>query len=248
MQQLEGRVALVTGAARRLGRAIALKLAAAGCNVIVHYRSSSAQAEELCRIILDNGGKATTLHGELRGENECNSLIERAAGLFGRLDIVVNNASVYTQAGFDASEQTYMDVLMTNALAPLFISRAFAERCSDGCVVNMLDSRISGYDSSHVPYYFSKRLLCDITENMAAVYAPRIRFNAVAPGLILPPEGKGEEYLERLSAGVPLRRHGSEEDIAEAVLFLIRSDFITGQVIYVDGGQHLSMHLFSGRN
>lgn len=247
MQDLSGKVALITGASRRLGRAISLRLAASGCSIVVHYRTSSADAVSLCEQIRSAGGKAEMVQGSLENYEDCRTLLEKSGSLFGSLHFLVNNASIYRQGGVDASMTEFMDMARVNALIPLRLSREFAERADEGCIVNMLDARISGHDSTHLPYYLSKKLLSSITENLALIYAPRIRINAVAPGLILPPEGKGEDFLKRLSLSVPLQRHGYAEDVAEAVHFLISSDFVTGQTVYVDGGQHLLMHQFRGK-
>ena len=108
-----------------------------------------------------------------------------------------------------------------------------------GKIVNLLDSRIVGYDFPHAAYYLSKRLLAILTEMAALKFAPSISVNAVAPGLILPPPGKDQSYLQELSASVPLQRHGGPQDIVDALLYLLKSEFLTGQVIYVDGGRHL---------
>jgi NAD(P)-dependent dehydrogenase (short-subunit alcohol dehydrogenase family) len=126
-----------------------------------------------------------------------------------------------------------------NAWVPFVLSRAFAQRIGRGKIVNLLDTRLKGYDWTHVGYILSKHLLAVMTRMMALEFAPHITVNAVAPGLVLPPPGKDETYLQSLVHTVPLQRYGGAQDIADAVVFLIRSDFITGNVIYVDGGRHL---------
>ena len=126
-----------------------------------------------------------------------------------------------------------------NALAPFLLSRAFAAQQREGCIINFLDTRIMDYDKTHVSYHLSKRMLFSITRMMALEFAPKVRVNAIAPGLILPPEGKDETYLQDLAPSNPLQTYGGPGDIVEAVLFLLRGRYITGQVVYVDGGRHM---------
>ena len=126
-----------------------------------------------------------------------------------------------------------------NTLAPLLLSRSFAKQTKQGVIINFLDSRIVEYDAQHAAYHISKRSLFTITRMLALEFAPSIRVNAVAPGLILPPEGKDINYLKEHAQNNPLKCYGDPQDIADAVLFLIRSSFITGQVIFVDGGYHI---------
>ncbi|NQV31372.1 MAG: SDR family oxidoreductase, partial [Phycisphaeraceae bacterium] len=129
---------------------------------------------------------------------------------------------------------------------PLALSRAFAAQgqLTSGHIINMLDSRVQDYYKLHVPYHLSKRSLLALTRMLAIELAPGVAVNAVAPGLILAPEGKGDEYLQALAHTNPLNRSGGPQDICEAVLFLLRSEFITGQIIYVDGGRHMKGHMY----
>lgn len=237
---LKGKTALITGGARRLGRAMALALAEEGVNVVVHYRGSAEEADGLCRELEQRGVKAWSLRADLEKEEECETLIERACGAAGPIDILINNASIFpTNKLEDVAFADLMANVRVNAWAPLVVSRAFAREGRRGKIVNVLDSRIKGCDRNHVAYILSKHLLAVLTRMTALEFAPDITVNAVAPGLILPPPGEDEDYLDRLKGTVPLKRHGDPEDVAEAILFLLKSDFITGQVIYVDGGRHL---------
>ena len=128
-------------------------------------------------------------------------------------------------------------------MAPLELTRCLAAQGRDGAVVNLLDARVGDYDRQHAAYHLSKRLLAALTRRMAIEFAPRLRVNAVAPGLILPPDGEDEGHFDRLASTNPLQRRGCPEAVAEAVLFLLRSDFVTGQVLFVDGGRHLRGNL-----
>ena len=235
-----GKTALVTGAARRLGRAIALALAEEGCGVVVHYRGSAEAARQTAADVEARGVRAWCVQADLGVLAEAEALLPRAAELAGPVDVLVNSAAVFpddrvTDFGWDA----LAGCIGTNAMAPLVLSRALAAQGRGGSIVNLLDARMVDYDARHASYHLSKRMLFSLTRMTALEFAPSIRVNAVAPGLILPPPGQGAGYLEKLASTNPLRRWGKPEDVAAAVVFLLRSDFITGQVIYVDGGRHM---------
>jgi len=242
---LSGKTALVTGAAKRLGAATALALARHGVNVVVHYRSSASEAEDVAAAIRRLGPKAWTCGADFADGAQAAGLFEQARGLAGPVDFLVNNASIFPTgalAGF-APEELHANIDV-NALAPLLLAREFASQGREGAIVSFLDARIVDYDHEHVPYHLSKRMLLSLTRMMALDLAPRIRVNAVAPGLILPPEGEDAAYLERLAPTAPLHRHGDAEHVTEAVLFLLRNDYITGQVVFVDGGRHLRGNVY----
>jgi len=237
---IHGKTALITGAAKRIGRATALALAAEGVNVIVHYRSSADEARQLQRELGERGVRSWAVQADFARPQDYETLIERALAAAGSLDFLVNSAAAFAADTLDdVTLQNVTAMAQLNAWAPFVLSRSFAQRVGRGKIVNFLDTRVQGYDFSHVAYILSKHMLALLTRMMALEFAPDIRVNAVAPGLILPPPGKDEGYLRQLAATVPLKRHGGPQDVAEAVVFLIKSDFITGQVIHVDGGQHL---------
>jgi NAD(P)-dependent dehydrogenase (short-subunit alcohol dehydrogenase family) len=232
--------ALVTGATRRLGRSIALALAAEGANIVVHYRRSPSDAEELCARIAAVGARAWSLRADFDDLSDTATLVERAIRIAGRLDVLVNNASVFGPSTLaDMRFEGFVDSMRVNAWAPFVLARDFARRAKKGAIVNLLDTRLSGYDLSHAAYILAKHTLALLTRMAALEWAPEVRVNGVAPGPMLPPPGGDEHYLDALAAKLPLRRHGEPGDIADAVLFLIRSEFITGEIVYVDGGQHL---------
>jgi len=238
---LRGKVALVTGAGKRIGRAIAIALAEEGMHVVVHDRRALvAETKQVCGEVVDCGAKSWQILADLERPEEFESLIVQAIRAAGSLDILINNASLFLPG-------TVMDVgfgdvtrhLHVNAWAPFVLSRDFARLAERGKIINMLDTRITGYDREHVAYVLSKRMLAVLTTMCALEFAPGFTVNAVAPGLILPPAGKDEHYLDQLAEAVPLRRHGGPGDITDAVLYLLKSDFLTGQIIYADGGKHL---------
>jgi len=240
LTDLKGRTALITGAARRIGRETALALAEQGANVVVHFNRSDQEARQLADEVERKGVKAWIVQADFRRPDEYRTLVDRSRAIAGSLDILVNNASIFpaetlgelTWSGFSAD----MEV---NAWVPFTLSRDFVQGLTRGSIVNLHDTHLHGSDLRHAGYILSKHVLAALTRMMALQFAPGVTVNAVAPGLILPPPGQDESYLRSHAHTLPLQRHGGAPDIAEAVVFLVRSDFITGQVVYVDGGRHL---------
>jgi len=237
---IRGKTALITGAARRIGRAIALAFADEGANVVIHYSTSEEAAGELAREIERRGARSWTVRADFADAEETASLIRRSVEVAGPIDVLVNNASIFPLERLeDLTFEGLVTNMRVNAWAPFVLSREFKREIGRGKIINLHDSRLLGFDWAHVGYILSKHVLAVLTKMTAVAYAPDITVNAVAPGLILPPAGKDESYLERLASSVPLKRHGDAADVADAVVFLAKSDFITGEVIYVDGGRHL---------
>lgn len=244
---MTARVALVTGAAVRIGRATALALAGEGLDVVVHFHRSGDEAAALCRELEGRGVRAWPVQGDFADPAEGERVIERALAAAGGLDVVVNNASIFPADSLeDLTFDGLFDNIRVNAWAPFAASRAFARRVGRGHIINLLDSRLDDADWTHVGYLLSKHVLAALTKLMALAYAPEIAVNAVAPGLILPPPGAPHEYIEARTQTVPLARHGEPEQVARAVAYLATSEFITGEVIYVDGGRHLQEYASHG--
>ena len=242
---LAGQTALVTGAGRRLGRAVTLALARAGANVAIHYRASAAEAEATAAEANLLGARTWLFEADLSDPAAAAELVERAATETGGLDILVNNASMFGECAFsDSTAEAVQENVNVNALAPMYAARAFAAQQRPGAIVNMIDALAADYDRKHVPYHLAKRMLLTLTSIMAIEFAPLVRVNAVAPGLVLPPEGRNTEYLESLKHTNPLNRYGSEGGVADAVLYLLRAGFVTGQTLYVDGGRHLRGNVY----
>lgn len=238
---IRGKTALITGAAKRIGRAMAIALADEGVNIVVHYRASENEAKQLLVELDRRGVKSWAMRADFGQRKDYETLIDRAARAAGSLDILVNNASVFAAEKLDElTLDTLTSNIKLNAWVPFVLSREFAKRIGRGKIINLLDTRIQDNDRYHVGYLLSKLMLAEFTRMTALAYAPDITVNGVAPGLILPPAGKDENYVDRLKKTVPLKRRGSPEDVAEALVFLVKSDFITGQVIFVDGGRHLT--------
>lgn len=237
---LAGSTALVTGGAKRIGRSVSLALATAGANVVIHHRRSQEAAQSLASEITRLGVRAATVQADLEQPSEAEALLVRARDVAGPIDVLVNNASVFERETLEAAAfDRFLRNVKINAWAPFILTRAFARLSGRGKVVNLLDTRIAGLDLTHAGYILSKQLLATLTRMAALAFAPGLTVNAVAPGLILPPPGEDEAYLDRLARDLPLKRHGSPEDVALAVLFLLESRFVTGQVVFVDGGRHL---------
>lgn len=237
---LKGKNVLITGAAQRIGRAIALSLAGEGANIVVHYNRSEREAAELAEAIAALGADAWTCPADLADAEQTAALVPAAIEQAGAVDVLINNASIFEESSFPKfTLEDLHDNIRVNAYAPLVLARAFAAQGRAGHIVNFLDARIVDYDRQHVAYHLSKQMLYALTRQMAEEYAPAIQVNAVAPGLVLPPAGKDETYLKGLASTNPLNRHGRLEDVTAAVLFFLTNTFVTGQTVFVDGGRHM---------
>ena len=238
--KLSGKVALVTGAAKRIGRSTALALARSGADVVVHYNTSAAEAEALLGSIRGLGRRAWAIQADLAQPDEAEGLVAMAVEQAGPVDILVNNAAIFAESRLrDFRPEELLENVSINALAPLLAGRAFAAQGRGGAIVNLLDSRITDYDRTHAAYHLTKRMLLTLTRMMALEFAPAVRVNAVAPGAILPPPGREDDNMAAAAAGNLLGRCGTPEEVADAVLFLLTNEFVVGQVIYVDGGRHM---------
>lgn len=244
--QLEEKVALVTGGAVRVGRVIVRRLAQAGCDVVIHYRNSASDAAALADELRAMGRQAWLVQGDLAEEDEPESVLRTAWDMAGWIDLLVNNASTYSRETLAEAEPDDFDRhWRVNALAPMLLTKTFSDcvAASDilpadyhGQVVNLLDRRVAHPDSGALPYWVSKRALASFTLGAARELAPRIAVNAVAPGPVLPP-APGE--ARDLAGDLPLTDRCRPEDVADAVAYLAGTRCITGQILYVDSGQHV---------
>ena len=240
LTELAGKTALVTGGAKRLGAAVVRMLANRGVHCVVHFRDSSTEARVLAEELRDANVSVYLVQGDLSQPDEASRVWDDAVAQAGTIDFLINSASIFPEGTLaDLSVDTLQENVNVNAMSPLYLTRKFAATGCAGVVVNFLDTMVRDYDKKHVAYHVSKKMLHDLTRMTAVEYAPRLRVNAVAPGLVLPPAGKDETYLEGLKHSNPLQNFGSAEQITHAVAFLLTNEFITGQTIYVDGGRNL---------
>ncbi|MDE2784075.1 MAG: SDR family oxidoreductase [Gemmatimonadota bacterium] len=232
-------VALVTGGGLRVGRAIALALARSGYDLLVSYNSSPAGAAEVAAAARQMRRRAQTVRADLSREHDVAELARTAAERFGRVDLLVNSAASFAAADLLAVTAREWDAVMAvNLRAPFLLVRETAAllRASRGSVVNIVDLSALRPWTSHPHHSVSKAGLLHLTRVMARRLAPEVRVNAVAPGYVLPPEHHGEAEIERTRRRIPMGRVGAPEDVAAAVRFLARADYVTGQVVVVDGG------------
>lgn len=236
--------AFVTGAGKRIGRAIALKLAAQGYRVAAHFHESREHAQSVCDQIVASGGQAVPLACDLANAAALVNCLDDAVSSLGPLTCLVNNASVFAPDRFetmrDADWERHFAV---NVKAPLFLAQAFAtmlppQQC--GCIVNIIDQRVWKLTPQYYSYTLSKATLWTATKTMAQALAPRIRVNAVGPGPTLPSIHQSDRDFIAQYDATPLRRATTPEEIADAVLFLVSAPAITGQMIALDSGQHLA--------
>ena len=233
--------ALVTGSAIRLGKAIALSLAGAGYDIALHYRSEPAKAAATAAEIRALGVRCQPFRADLANPPAIPSLISDAASHFPGLTVLVNSASAYTQATIAnttaAIFNTQFDV---NLRAPLLLMQAFAEQIGRGNIINIIDNKIGFNQFEYAAYLLSKKALAELTRMAAVEFAPAIRVNGVAPGVVLPAGSRSDEYIAWRVQGIPLQRQGEADQIGQAILSLLQNEFITGHILVVDGGEALT--------
>jgi pteridine reductase len=238
VKELAGKAALVTGGAVRVGRAIALALAGAGCDVAIGYRRSAAEARATVETLQALGVRAVACRGDLGHPGEARRLAVRTARELGRLDIVVNNAAIFARTPLATTTPRQFDrFIAVNLRGPFFLAQAAARIMGrrGGRIVNVVDVGASRAWASYIPYGISKAGLLMLTRGLAVALAPAIQVNAVGPGIVLLPERWRNRHA--LTARIPMRREGAPTDVAAAVRFFATCpDYITGQVLYVDGG------------
>jgi pteridine reductase len=235
------RVALVTGAGHRVGRALAVALGGDGFRVAVHFHASGDAARETVEAIRAVGSDAIPFAADLAGPDAPGRLVREVVASFGRLDVVVNSAAVMERTPLGEVTAEHWDaILHLNLRAPFLIAQEAARHLPDGgSIVNIAD--LSAFETwpAYVPHGVSKSGVLYLTRALARVLAPRIRVNAVAPGTVLPPKSMDAGTATRFAATTPLGRNGSVEDVVEAVRYLLGAGYVTGQTIVVDGGRRV---------
>ncbi|MGE5849053.1 MAG: SDR family NAD(P)-dependent oxidoreductase [Candidatus Methylomirabilota bacterium] len=241
--EIEGKVALVTGAARRVGRAIALALAERGAELVIHYLDSEREAQEVLALAKQAGGKPVAVRGDVSVSADVSRIVETALQAFGRIEILVNNAAIFYRTPFEKVTEEDWDLFLdVNLKGPFLLSRKVGEimiRQGRGKIINLADIAGTKVWAEYIPYSVSKAGLIALTKGLAKALAPAVQVNAIAPGAVLLPDSTTPDERERAIRRIPLDRLGSPEDIARAAVYLIENDFITGEVLTVDGGQHL---------
>ncbi|MEA4812083.1 MAG: SDR family oxidoreductase [Anaerolineaceae bacterium] len=242
--ELKGKTALVTGSGIRLGRAIAKALAKQGCNLALHFNRSSAEAESLKKEINHFGGEYLLFQADLSQESEIKSLMMRISDSFDCLQILVNNAGIYPKGkGLEVDSKTLQEVFQLNLFSQIALIQAFAGQLpppAEGRIVNISDSKVFKRGTDHFAYRLTKSAINEMTMQFALELAPRITVNAVAPGIMMPLAGNEDMDMQPVAERrIPLKRIGSPEMIAENVIHLLKQDFITGQIIRVDGGENI---------
>src|SRR5262249_39103201 len=242
---LKGKVALITGAGRRVGRAIALEFAAHGAKVAVHYRSSLGEAEAVIDQISSTGGVARAFRADFESVSEIEGMIAQVINAFGRLDALVNSASVFYRKPIEEVTERDWDLnIATNLKAPFFLAKfagAQMKKQGAGKIVNLGDwAGIRPYNN-YLPYTVSKTGVIGLTRALAKALAPEVQVNCVALGPVLAPEEYGPEEIERMVAGTLTKKMGTPEDVARAVIFFCEgTDFATGATLVLDGGRLLA--------
>lgn len=240
--ELRGRVALVTGAGIRVGRALALGLGAQGMTVAVHYRASDAGARETVRLIEGMGGKAWSVAADLTRNGAPERLISDVVGQLGSLDVLVNSSAVMERTPLGDVTAAQWDAMMAlNLRAPFLLAQAAAPHLkrAHGVMINIADLAAFETWPAYIPHGISKAGIVYLTRALAHTLAPNVRVNAIAPGTVLLPEEWSAEDAAKLNETTPLRRLGSPDDVVGAMLYLLGADYVTGETLIVDGGRHV---------
>lgn len=240
--EIAGRIALITGGAHRVGRAISIALADAGMRVAIHYNAASTQADALVLELAAAGHDCRAYHADLADPGSPTSLIDAVTRDFGGLDALVNSAAVMRRTPLhDVSVDEWDAIFALNLRAPFFLSLAAQPWlcAAKGSIVNLADLAAFETWPEYIPHGISKAGVVQMTRAMARALAPDVRVNAIAPGAVLLPDDWDDTTRAHFAKTTPLRRIGSPDDVAEAVLHLLRADYVTGDTLFVDGGRHV---------
>lgn len=232
--------ALITGSADRIGKGISLDLAKQGYNLILHYNSSYDKALLVKNQVDAYGVESILIQIDFMSDNNFDDIFETFKKQNINIELLVNCASDFSSSSFeDVGSELYNKEMKINFENIYLLTKSYSRVYDKGSIVNFLDTKVEKNYTNHLDYILSKKLLKEFTKLSAVHLAPHFRVNAIAPGLILPPKDKDESYLLNLAKGIPLKTIGGMEDILKAFRYLLDSKFVTGQVLYVDGGDHL---------
>ncbi|MDW5376134.1 SDR family oxidoreductase [Halomonas sp. HP20-15] len=233
------KAALVTGGATRIGRFFAMHLAQQGYDVALHYHHSSEQATQVAEAIRDMGQACECLPCDFR-QGDVETLISRSRARFPGLCVLVNSASAYAAAAIaETSGALLEEQFAVNLFAPFRLTRSFAKEIGEGDIVNILDNKIAFNQPAYAAYLLAKKSLGELTRMAALELAPRIRVNAIAPGVVLPASVRSDDYLAWRRGGIPLARQGELDELGQALDYLLKNRFVAGQTLFVDGGESL---------
>lgn len=240
--ELKGRTALVTGGARRIGKAIALAFAKEGCQILLHYHKSEKEAAETQAEIRNLGAACDLFCADLSKRGEIESLLQREEKVFSKVSILINSASVFHKTPIEkVSVDEWHEFTATNLVGPFLLSRFVGLKLKDsqreGLIINVTDASVVRPIRNHVAYCVSKAALANLTRSLALEMAPHVRVNSVAPGAILFPPSYTDEEKQKILNQVPLKRTGEPRDVADACVFLGRADYVNGITLAVDGGR-----------
>jgi len=240
MESVKKKAALITGGAKRIGAEIAVSLAEEGYDIAIHYNSSEREAIKIQKTIKSLGRDCAIFKGDLKDIHFVNELIKVASSVYPYLNVLINSASVFKRAEIKDTTQHDLDEMMSvNFRAPFFMIKEFAKFCKEGNIINILDTKTAKHQNTYSAYIISRMALLELTRLAAVEFAPAIRSNGICPGLILPGGNEDGEYIKRLESKIPAGKKGGTENITQTVKFLLANDFITGEIIYVDGGENL---------
>jgi Dehydrogenases with different specificities (related to short-chain alcohol dehydrogenases) len=236
------KTALITGAAKRIGKAIAAHLAGHGWNIAVHYNTSDKEAKILCDELSSRypDQQFESFAANLSDMLDVEKLIPAAAAKYEKIDLLINNASAFEPASIADSSIEFLEKQMKiNFMAPFILCRDFSKYAKSGNIVNFVDTRIVKNQSNFAVYSLSKKTLWELTKMAATEFGPAVRVNAIAPGLTLPPGDKDESYLWKLADKIPMKRPGGVDPIIKSLDYILENEYLTGQILYCDGGENL---------
>jgi NAD(P)-dependent dehydrogenase (short-subunit alcohol dehydrogenase family) len=236
------KTALITGASKRIGRAVAGFLAEKEWNIIIHYNNSEHPANELKNLLVSKypGQKFGIIKANLSDSSEVTALIPKVISKFGNLNLLINNASVFNR-GFiqNTSIDLFDNEIDINLKAPFILMRDFAKHCKKGDIINFVDTRITSNKSDFAAYSLSKKALWELTKMAALEFAPNIRVNAIAPGATLAPADKDENYLAKLAQNIAMKQPGGIAPVLKSIAYILDNNYLTGQLLFADGGENL---------
>jgi len=236
------KTALITGAAKRVGKAMAQHLASQGWNIAIHYNTSEPEARLFCDELIKAypNQQFEIFKADLNLSDEVEMIIPQVIQKMKVIDLLINNASVFEPAPISNTTTEFLDRQMNvNFKAPFILMHDFATNLKSGIIINFTDTRIVNNQSNFAAYSISKKALWELTKMAALEFGPEIRVNAIAPGLTLPPEEKGHDYLLKLAEKIAMKRPGGLEPILKSLDFILNNDYLTGQLLFCDGGENL---------